>query len=410
VLFTGKGGVGKTTSAAATAVRAARDGQRTLVLSTDPAHSLGDALDTLLGPEPTPVAPLLDGLQIDTQRRFEQSWDQIRGYLTTILTRGGLDDVTADELVVLPGAQEVLALLEVREQAVSGDYDVIIVDCAPTAETLRLLALPEALRWYFDRLYPAHRRLARSVRPLLSRGMLPDDDVLGAVERLYEQLAAVQALLTDPATTSVRLVLTPESVVLAEARRTFTSLALYGFAVDGVIANRLIPGGGDDPWRNAWVTAQAEQLAEARRSFAGLPVHTVPYLAAEPVGVAALGELAGAMYGEADPFAVAPAEPVLSVVRDGVDGYRLSLVLPLVERGELRLARSGDELVVTVGGQRRLVALPETLRRCEVAGASLADGRLTVLFNEPAVVGAETQVSARSELASPAVANEGLAR
>ena len=254
VLFTGKGGVGKTTSAAATAVRAAGDGQRTLVLSTDPAHSLGDALDTLLGPEPTPVAPRLYGLQIDTQRRFEQSWDQIRGYLTTILTQGGLDGVTADELVVLPGAQEVLALLEVREQAMSGDYDVIVVDCAPTAETLRLLALPEALRWYFDRLYPTHRRLARSVRPLLARGAIPDDDVFGAVERLHEQLAAVQALLTDPATTSVRLVLTPESVVLAEARRTFTSLALYGFAVDGVIANRLIPGGGDDPWRNAWVS------------------------------------------------------------------------------------------------------------------------------------------------------------
>jgi len=381
VLFTGKGGVGKTTSAAATAVRAAADGHRTLVLSTDPAHSLGDALGAPLGPEPTPVAPCLHGLQIDAQLRFEESWDQIRGYLATLLVKGGLDDVTADELVVLPGAQEVLALLEVREQAVSGDFDVIVVDCAPTAETLRLLALPEALRWYFDRLYPTHRRLARSVRPLLGRGALPDEDVLAAVERLYGQLAAVQGLLTDPTTTSVRLVLTPESVVLAEARRTFTSLALYGFAVDGVVANRLIPDGGDDPWRLAWVAAQTEQLAEARRSFAGLPVRTVPYLAAEPVGLAALAELAEAMYGDADPLAVAPAEPALTVVRDG-DEYRLSLPLPLVERGEVGLARSADELVVTVGPHRRLVALPESLRRCDVAGAALADGRLTVLFTE----------------------------
>jgi len=381
VLFTGKGGVGKTTSAAATAARAAADGHRTLVLSTDPAHSLGDALGAPLGPEPTPVAPCLHGSQIDAQLRFEESWDQIRGYLATLLVKGGLDDVTADELVVLPGAQEVLALLEVREQAVSGDFDVIVVDCAPTAETLRLLALPEALRWYFDRLYPTHRRLARSVRPLLGRGALPDDDVLAAVERLYGQLAAVQGLLTDPTTTSVRLVLTPESVVLAEARRTFTSLALYGFAVDGVVANRLIPDGGDDPWRLAWVAAQTEQLAEARRSFAGLPVRTVPYLAAEPVGLAALAELAEAMYGDADPLAVAPAEPALTVVRDG-DEYRLSLPLPLVERGEVGLARSADELVVTVGPHRRLVALPESLRRCDVAGATLADGRLTVLFTE----------------------------
>jgi arsenite-transporting ATPase len=326
------------------------------------------------------VAPRLHGLQIDAQLRFEESWEAIRGYLATMLVRGGLDDVTADELVVLPGAQEVLALLEVREQATSGDFDVIVVDCAPTAETLRLLALPDALRWYFDRLYPAHRRLARSVRPLLPA--LPDDGVLGAVERLYGQLAAVQGLLTDPTTTSVRLVLTPETVVLAEARRTFTSLALYGFAVDGVVVNRLIPGGGDDPWRAAWVAAQAAQLAEARRSFPGLPVHTVPYLAAEPVGVAALEELAGAMYGEADPLAVAPAEPALQVSRDE-DGYRLSLPLPLVERGEVDLARSADDLVVTVGAHRRLVALPESLRRCEVSSAALADGRLTVRFAEP---------------------------
>jgi arsenite-transporting ATPase len=386
VLFTGKGGVGKTTSAAATAVRAAARGLRTLVLSTDHAHSLGDALDTPLGPEPTPVAPRLDGLQIDAQRRFEQSWDQIRGYLATLLVKGGLDDVTADELVVLPGAQEVLALLEVREQAESGGYEVIVVDCAPTAETLRLLALPEALRWYFDRLYPTHRRLARTVRPLLARagaGTLPDDDVLAAVERLYQQLAAVQDLLTDPATTSVRLVLTPESVVLAEARRTYTSLALYGFAVDGVVANRLIPGGGDDPWRAAWVTAQAERLAEARRSFAGLPLYPVPYLPAEPVGLAALGELATRMYGDADPLAVAPVEPALRVVREPATGYRLELALPLVERGAVDLARAADDLVVTVGGHRRLVALPESLRRCDVVGAALADGRLTVRFADP---------------------------
>jgi arsenite-transporting ATPase len=386
VLFTGKGGVGKTTSAAATAVHAAAAGRKTLVISTDPAHSLGDALAVPLGPEPTEAGPGLYGLQIDPQRRFSESWDQIRGYLASLLTRGGLDDVTADELVVLPGAEEVLALLEVREQAAGGAFDAIIVDCAPTAETLRLLALPEALRWYFDRLYPAHRRLARSVRPLLSRagaGALPDDGVLGAVERLYDQLAAVQSMLTDPETTSVRLVLTPESVVLAEARRTFTSLALYGFAVDGVVANRLIPGGGDDPWRLAWVAAQAEQLAEARRSFAGLPVYPVPYLPAEPVGVAALADLAGTIYGDDDPLAVAPVEPVLWVERDPAGGYRLSLALPLVERGEVELARSAEDLVVTVGGHRRLIALPETLRRCHVAGASLADGRLTVRFTDP---------------------------
>jgi arsenite-transporting ATPase len=385
VLFTGKGGVGKTTSAAATAVHAARSGLKTLVLSTDPAHSLGDALAVPLGPEPVEAAAGLYGMQIDAQKRFEESWDQLRGYLMTLLTRGGLDEVAAEELVVLPGAEEVLALLEVREQAVSGVFDAVIVDCAPTAETLRLLALPEALRWYFDRLYPTHRRIARTVRPLLGRATasaLPGDDVLAAVEQLYRQLAAVQQMLTDPETTSVRLVLTPESVVLAEARRTFTSLALYGFVVDGVVANRLIPTGGDDPWRASWAAAQAVQLAEARHSFGALPVYSVPYLPAEPVGVDALGDLAELMYGDNDPLAVVPVEPTMRIARADDGSYQLSLALPLVDRGDVALARSAEDLVITVGGHRRLVALPESLRRCEVDGASLVDGRLAVRFIE----------------------------
>jgi arsenite-transporting ATPase len=303
----------------------------------------------------------------------------------TLLARGGLGEVAAEELVVLPGAEEILALLEVRDRAASGVYDAIVVDCAPTAETLRLLALPEALRWYFERLYPSHRRFAKSIRPLLGRvaaGAMPGDDVLAAVEVLYEQLAAVQELLTDPATTSVRLVFTPESVVLAEARRTFTSLALYGFAVDGVVANRVIPGGGDDPWRSSWAAAQAVQLADAQHSFAGLPVYQVPYLPAEPVGPEALAELAGLMYAGADPLALVPSDLLPRVTKDGAE-YELSLALPLAEKGEVELARSADDLVITLGGHRRLVALPEALRRCTVAGAALSGGRLSVRFADP---------------------------
>jgi arsenite-transporting ATPase len=376
--------VGKTTSAAATAVRCARSGAKTLVLSTDPAHSLADALGVPLGADPAEVEGGLYGMQIDAQRRFEQSWDQIRGYLMTFLTRGGLGEVEAGELVVLPGAEEILALLEVRAHAASGSYDAIVVDCAPTAETLRLLALPAALRWYFERLYPSHRKLANTFRPLLGRaaaGYLPGDDVLAAIEVLYGQLASVQELLTDPATTSVRLVLTPESVVLAEARRTFTSLALYGFAVDAVVANRIIPGGGGDPWRSSWAAAQKAQLAAAHESFAGLPVYEVPYLPAEPVGADALAEVAGLMYGDGDPLAVRPSGPLLVVERDG-DGYELGIALPLAGKGEVTLARSADDLVVTVGGHRRLVALPESLRRCSVAGAELSEGRLAVRFTD----------------------------
>ncbi len=384
VLFTGKGGVGKTTSAAATAVLAARAGHRTLVLSTDPAHSLGDALDLPLGPTPVRIAEGLDAVQFDALRRFEESWSDVRGYLVSLLRRGGLDDVAAEEVVVPPGVEEVLALLEVRALAATGAWDVLVVDCAPTAETLRLLALPAALRWYVDRLVPSHRRLAGALRPLLGRelgDLLPDDAVVTAASRLAEALADVQELLGDASTTSVRLVLTPEAVVLAETRRTFTSLALYGFAVDGVVVNRVIPD-GDDPWRAGWAAVQAEHLAETRRSFAGVPIRTVPYLPREPRGIAALGDLGEALYAGDDPVAGVPAEPPMTV-RTAEDARILSLALPLAATADVDLARVADDLVVTVGGHRRVLALPEALRRAVVGGAELRDGRLDIRFVLP---------------------------
>jgi arsenite-transporting ATPase len=381
LLFTGKGGVGKTTSAAATAVLAARRGLRTLVLSTDPAHSLADALGVPLGPEPTPVATDLLGQQVDTQRRFEESWATVRGYLRELLGRGGVDALAAEQLTVLPGADEILALLEVRARVRAGDLDLVVVDCAPTAETLRLLALPAALGWYFEHAFPGHRRLARAARPFVGSEALPADDVFGSVQRLHADLAEVYALLTDPARASVRLVLTPEAVVVAEARRTFTSLSLYGFAVDAVVANRIIPAGGDDPWRAGWVAAQAVQLDEVRQSFAGLPVHLGPYLPEEPVGLDALAAYAEHLYGDADPLGAPPEIRALHVESDGEETV-LSMPLPLAERAEVDLARAGDDLVVTVGGQRRVVTLPEWLSPRPVVGAALTDGRLVVHFGQ----------------------------
>ena len=291
VLFTGKGGVGKTTTAAATALRLADRGVKTLLLSTDVAHSLADALDQPLGDEPTEVAPGLWAVQIDTQGRFEVAWRDVQDFLVDLLARGGVDPITADELTVLPGVDEVLALLAVRELAVTGDWDAVVVDCAPTAETLRLLALPEALGWYLDRVFPAQRRIARTVRPfaaVLGRGdAIPPDTLFEALLRLADELAGVRQLLGDPAVTSVRLVLTPEAVVAAEARRTFTALSLYGYNVDLVVANRVFPA-GDDQWRRGWAEAQRRQLAAIRESFAGLPVHELAYRPAEPVGAGAL--------------------------------------------------------------------------------------------------------------------------
>ena len=380
LLFTGKGGVGKTTAAAATAALAASRGRKTLVLSTDPAHSLADAVGVPLGGEPTEIDTGLYGMQVDAQRAFERSWREVQSYLLGVLERAGVDALQAEELTVLPGAEEVLALLEVRNQVAGGRWDLVVVDCAPTGETLRLLALPEALTWYVERVFPAQRRALRAVRPLLSRvsgPAVPTDRVFDAVERLHRELGDVRQVLTAPSA-SVRLVLTPEAVVVAEARRTLTSLALYGYRVDGLVANRVFPAG--DAWRDGWVQAQRAQLDAIRRDVAPLPVLTSDYQGSEPVGLMALTALGAALYGDADPAAEAvPAEDLLGLARTS-DGFVMSLALPLARRADVDLTRTGDELVITVGGHRRVLALPSALTRCVVAGATLAEGRLAIRF------------------------------
>ena len=388
LLFTGKGGVGKTTAAAGTAVLAARRGLKTLVLSTDAAHSLADALGVAAGPEPVEAGDGLFVQQVDTQRRFEQAWGEVRDYVLAVLDSAGVDAVAAEELTVLPGADEVLALLELRDQVRSGRWDLVVVDCAPTAETLRLLALPEALGWFVQRVFPPERQVARSLRPVLGKvaGLpMPRDGVLEALARLHAELAEVREVLTDPGT-SVRLVLTPEAVVVAEARRTLTSLALFGYRVDGVVANRVFPAGGAaDPWREGWVRAQAAQLEEIEHSFAPLPVLRAPYCDAEPVGAHALGSLAETLYGAVDPFAAPRSESTLAVERSG-DEFVLTIALPFADRDEMELVRAGDELVLTVGSARRVLALPGALRRCTVVGAALRDGVLRIRFEpDPAL-------------------------
>jgi arsenite-transporting ATPase len=383
LLFTGKGGVGKSTVAAATAALSAESGRRTLVLSTDAAHSLADAYGVRVGSEPEQVAQHLFVHQVDAQRRFEESWAEIQGYLLSVLEVAGVDPVAAEELTVIPGAEEVLALLELRLHALSDDWDTVVVDCAPTAETLRLLALPEALGWYMTRVFPVERRVVKALKPVLTRAAgvpMPEDDVFAAVERLHAELDEVRGLLTGPEA-GVRLVLTPEQVVLAEARRSFTTLSLFGYRVDGVIANRVFPEAGDDPWRSGWVAAQSEVLAEVAESFAGLPVWRSEYRASEPVGVPALLDLGRRLYAGADPLDVPSSREPLRITRSA-DGAVLRLRLPFVDRSDVDLARDGDDLVVTVASYRRLLTLPAGLARRRVAGARVDGGELQVRFAE----------------------------
>jgi len=385
LLFTGKGGVGKSTLAAGTAALCAAEGLRTLVLSTDAAHSLADAFGVPVGSEPTEVTEHLYVQQVDAQLRFQQSWAEIQGYLLSVLDVAGVDPVAAEELTVIPGVEEVLALLELRLHARSGRWDVIVVDCAPTAETLRLLALPEALGWYMQRVFPVERRVVRALRPVLSRAAgvpMPEDDVFVAVERLHAELEEVRALLVGP-DASVRLVLTPEQVVLAEARRSYTTLSLFGYRVDGVVANRIFPSDGADDWRVGWVVAQDSVLAQVTESFAGLPVWTSVYRPSEPVGVDALRQLAAEVYDGSDPLLLPTGPGPFRIARTS-SGTVLRLSLPLVSRAEVDLARNGDELVVTVGSYRRLLTLPAGLARHRVAAARVEDGELRVRFEESA--------------------------
>ena len=385
LLVTGKGGVGKTSVAAATAHAIASEGARTLALSTDPAHSLADVLGVGVPDEPTPVAAGLDAAQLDGRHRLTAQWDAIRGYLVSLLRWGGLDDVQAEELALLPGLDELFALADVRAHVDRGHYDAIVVDCAPTAETLRLLTLPDSLGWYLERAFGVERAFARVVRPVLGRATtmpLPDDALIGSVERLYRTLAGVRDVLLDGHTTSVRLVCNAERVVVAETRRTHTALALFGYHVDAVVVNRLLPEEVTDPWFARWRALQAAQLDEVRRGFAGTPVLTAPLLDEELVGLPALARLGAAVYDGLDPAAVLGHDEPLRLARDG-DEVLFSVALPFAERDEVDVFHRADELYVQVGGHTRSILLPAQLRRGEVVSAGLSGGRLEVRFAVP---------------------------
>jgi arsenite-transporting ATPase len=299
LLFTGKGGVGKTTVAAATAAKAAAQGQRTLVMSTDPAHSLADSFEVTIESDATEVAPRLWAQQIDAQERLEANWREIQDYMVQLMNWAGTDTIQAEELSVIPGLDEIFALIDVKTQVESGAYDLLVVDCAPTAETLRLLSLPEIMNWYIERIFPVERRIVKTVRPIVSRmTTLPiaGDTVFAAIERLHRNLDAVKQILTDERTSSVRLVVNPEKMVIAEARRTYTYLGLFGYRVDAIVVNRVLPPDVTDPYFGKWKDIQAEHLATVRESFEPVPILEARLFDREMVGLPLLLEMADEVY------------------------------------------------------------------------------------------------------------------
>ncbi|MFM7063446.1 MAG: ArsA family ATPase [Actinomycetes bacterium] len=383
LLFTGKGGVGKTTTAAATALRLADAGLRVAVTSADPAHSLADSFGVALGPRPTEVAPNCWAQEIDSRARLEESWGEIRAWLLEVFDWAGVDALEAEELSVVPGLDELFALTELDGLCSSGRYDVVLVDCAPTAETIRLLSLPDVLGWYMDKLFPVSRRVTRMVGPVVSRLTsvpVADEKVFTAGQRLYDRLDSVRRILADPAVTSVRLVVNPERMVVAEARRTYTNLSLFGYHVDAVVVNRVLPDEVADPWFARWRESQSEHLDSIVDDFAPLPVLQASLAQSEVVGVEALRVLGDELWDGTDPAARLVVGRPLRIERDGAS-FTLVVELPFADHDGLDVARSGDELVVAVGPHRRNLVLPESLRRREVVGASLEAGCLRVRFS-----------------------------
>ena len=385
ILYTGKGGVGKTSVAAATALRASRAGKKVLVMSTDPAHSLADAFDTEIGPEPKEMATGLWAQEMDHTSMIEDNWSEIQGYMTTLFEWQGTDTLAAEELAMLPGMDELFGLLKVRQHNQEGLYDALILDAAPTGETLKLLSLPDHMSWYVEKIFPLQRRAAKLVRPFANRAKslppLPEDSVFAAGQRFYEAIASVEEILTDRDDASVRLVVNAEKMVIAEARRAYTYLNLYDYGVDAVVVNRLLPDSVTDPYFAGWREAQGRHMKTIEDSFAPIPILTARLYEREMFGLEALGALAEDVFEESQPLDVLFKGATHDIIKnDG--GYDVVFQLPLAEKRKVDLSKKGAELLVKVGGYRRNILLPDALARLSAAGASFEEGALRVRLRD----------------------------
>jgi len=391
LLFSGKGGVGKTSLAAATGLHLAKLGKRTLVMSIDPAHSLGDAFDLDLAlfhgktSEPLPIGAKLAIQEVNIQRAIRVHWSEISAYVSGLLRTTGLGDVEASELAILPGMEELSAMMYVNQYVREGRYDAVVLDCAPTAESLRFVSMPTTLEWYMKHIFPFQRTLLKAVRPVANRVApfeLPPDRYFANVQQLFAKLEGIDALLSDPKVTSVRLVTNPEKMVIRETQRAFTYFSVHGLVVDQVIVNRVLPPEVRDSFFADWRRSQERALEEIEEYFAPVAVRRVPLFRDEVLGQKRLQVLAEALYpGGEDPSRVTEVErPFVFTKKDGK--REVHLRLPFAEKSEIGLFKKGDELVVQVGAIRRHVGLPTSMAALVPGRARLEEGRLVVEMKE----------------------------
>jgi len=394
LLYTGKGGVGKTSISAATAVRCAQLGYRTVVLSTDPAHSLGDSFDMRIGSEIKELAPNLWGQEIDLLYQIDRYWGRVQRYLNVLFAWQGMDGLVAEEASILPGMEELASLMQITFLADSGDYDVIVIDAAPTGSTLQLLSVPDIARWYLEKIFPFHRKTMQVARPVLTRLSdmpLPEDDFFDSIEELIRFMERTNRLLSDADISSMRVVLNPEKMVIKEGQRAYTYLNLYGYPVDSVVVNRIFPQDLTDSYFDIWKHAQAENMELVREAFYPLPIFEVPLFEQEVTGLPLLQQMADTVFGaelvrggQGDPTQRYYAGKPQEIFHE--DGYYvLSIPLPLVDREQVHLHRSVyDELVVRIGNWKRNISLPTGLARLDIDGARYVDDRLNILFKSQA--------------------------
>ncbi|AEA46046.1 ArsA family ATPase [Archaeoglobus veneficus] len=378
ILFTGKGGVGKTTVAAATAIKAAKLGYKTLVISTDPAHSLADSFACTLNPYPTKINENLYGMEVNVEYELERHWNTIKEYLTLFFKSQGIEDVVAEELAIFPGFDELASLLHLLRFYEKKEYDAIILDCAPTGETLRLLSVPEVAKWYMNRFFGIERKVLKLVKPIAEPIIdvpLPSDEVLDKIQELYTRISKLKDILESEATT-VRIVMNPERMVIRESERAFTYLNLFGYRVDCVVVNKIFPRQAGEYFAR-WLEIQESYLKEIEEKFP-LPILRIPFKSTEVSGEL-LNEIAEELYGERDPIEVFHREKPMSVEKEGED-FVLAIKAPFVEKEQLKLFKRGEELVVVAGQWKRIIFLPQSLAIREPVGASFKNGELRIKF------------------------------
>lgn len=384
ILFTGKGGVGKTTLAAATALLSAQKGHRTLIISADAAHSLSDSFETKLNNKPQPIASCLYGQEINPLEEIEKKWGEIKDYLVAFFSSQGIDTIEAEEMSVFPGMEELFSLMAIRNYHQTGEYDIVIVDCAPTGDTLRLLSAPEITSWYLKHIFPIQRTAAKAVRPVANRVLpfpFPEDKVFEAMKNLTTQLAEMKEILIDPEKTSIRLIINPEKMIIKEAQRAYTFFSLFGYAVDLIIVNRLIPAEVYDTYFQKWKDIQGKYMQMIRECFSPLPIFTSDLFSQEIVGKELLEKMARKVYGKNDPTRLFFTQKPITVEKtDG--GFDMFVYLPFVEKRDIDLFQKGEELSVRVGPYKRNILLPQALRNYSVREAKFEEERLKISFRQ----------------------------